>query len=131
MSIKLITLIGGERVMCDFYETRLKQQPSVTVGYIMIEPQLVSMSRSIPSQMVDQSNEPEFRVVFTPWSPFAKFQQFRLNPNVLVNVCDAKEDVVEIYRKEFYTDPSEHDFDQENLDLLYYDDPSIPNEVQQ
>ena len=104
---------------------------SVTVGYIMIEPQLVSMSRSIPSQMVDQSNEPEFRVVFTPWSPFAKFQQFRLNPNVLVNVCDAKEDVAEIYRKEFYTDPSEHDFDQENLDLLYYDDPSIPNEVQQ
>ena len=130
MSIKLLTLLSGERVMCDFYETRVKQSPKLTVGYVMIHPQLVSMSRSIPSQMVDQSNEPEFRVVFTPWNAFAKFQQFKLNPGAIINVCDATEDVENIFREQFLKEDPK-DFDPEHLDILYYDDPDMLNEVQQ
>tara|TARA_B100001094_G_scaffold226239_1_gene220617 strand:- start:1671 stop:2063 length:393 start_codon:yes stop_codon:yes gene_type:complete len=130
MSIKLVTLFDGERIVTDLYETRFKHRPDVVCGYVIRNPQLVSMTRSLPSQMVEQTNEPEFRVVFTPWNPFAKVQQFKLNPNCIISVSDVREDVEKIFREEFYQE-EKHEFDSETLELLYYDDPSMQNEVQQ
>lgn len=128
MSIKLVTLFDGERIVTDLYETRFRQMPDVVAGYVIRNPQLVSMSRSVPSQSVEQTNEPEFRVVFTPWCPFAKHQQFKLNPNCITCITDVKEDIEKIFRDEFKLD--QEDFPPEELELLYYDDPSLQNEVQ-
>ena len=128
MSIKLITLFDGERIVADLYETRLRIKPDIVVGYVIRNPQMVSMTRSIPSQMVEQSNEPEFRITFTPWNPFAKTQQFKLNPNCIICLSDVREDVEKIFKEEF--DTEKDDFDEETLELLYYDDPSLQNEIQ-
>ncbi len=128
MSIKLVTLFDGERIVTDLYEARFRHSPDIVCGYILRNPQLVSMSRSVPSQMVEQTNEPEFRVVFTPWNPFAKTQQFKINPNCIISVSDVRQDVEKIFKEEFDTEKEE--FDEETLELLYYDDPSLQNEVQ-
>ena len=75
MSIKICVLSDGVRVIGDFYE--VTSQFKKVVGYAIIHPQIISMTRTVPSSMVKQTNEPQFNVQFSPWNPFAKNQFFR------------------------------------------------------
>ena len=102
--------------------------PEAVVGYMIFNTNMISMTKSLPSQGLDQTNEPEFRVAFTPWNPFSKSQNFRLNPTVIISIDDVREDIEEIYREQFHVE--EPKIEEEPIEFLYYDDPSLQNEVQ-
>ena len=100
MSIKLVTMFSTERVVGDLYEVRYRHMPEAVIGYLICKPQIISMTKSLPSQGLDQSNEPEYRVAFTPWNPFSKHDIVRLNTSAIINITDAREDIEKIYRDE-------------------------------
>ena len=128
MSIKLVTLMSTERIVGDLYEVRFRHMPEAVAGYMICKPQVISMTKSLPSQGLDQSNEPEFRIAFTPWNPFSKFDTVRLNPNAIINITDVREDIEKIYLDEFHVENPE--ILEDPIEFLYYDDPSLQNEVQ-
>ena len=117
MSIKLIVLNTGERVVANIHEMRNKDR--VTIGYVMVHPQILSMTKAVASAQKFQTNEPEFKVTFTPWNPFSKHQQFRLNIFSIVSLNDVREDVEKIYIDEFHDENWE--FIPEELSIQYTD----------
>ena len=54
MSIKICVLSDGVRVIGDFYE--VTSQFKKVVGYAIIHPQIISMTITVPSSMVKQTN---------------------------------------------------------------------------
>ena len=128
MSIKLVTMLSTERVVGDLYEVRYRHMPEAVIGYLICKPQIISMTKSLPSQGLDKSNEPQYRVAFTPWNPFSKHDIVRLNPSAINNITDAREDIEKIYRDEFHVENPE--ILEDPIEFLYYDDPSLQNEVQ-
>ena len=125
MSIKLIVLNTGERVVAEVHEIRRADRATVTsdpnsgttLGYIMTHPQILTVSRGIPTTTVAQTNEPELKVSFSPWSPFAKHQQFRLNLYSVVSVNDVREDIEKIYLDEFHV--KDYQFVGEEVSIMY------------
>ncbi len=123
MSIKICVLSDGVRVIGDFYE--VTSQFKKVVGYAIIHPQIISMTRTVPSSMVKQTNEPQFNVQFSPWNPFAKNQFFRLNMDRVVSVSDPREDILQIYKEQFYVEKYLDDLiPDEPLERIIYDDSS-------
>ena len=121
MSIKICVLSDGVRVIGDFYE--VTSQFKKVVGYEIINPQIISMTRTVPSSMVKQTNEPQFNVQFSPWNPFAKNQFFRLNMDRVVSVSDVREDILTIYKEQFYVEKYLDDLiPDEPLERIIYDD---------
>lgn len=121
MSIKICVLSDGVRVIGDFYE--VTSQFKKVVGYAIIHPQIISMTRTVPSSMVKQTNEPQFNVQFSPWNPFAKNQFFRLNMDRVVSVSDPREDILTIYKEQFYVENYLDDLiPDEPLERIIYDD---------
>ena len=121
MSIKICVLSDGVRVIGDFYE--VTSQFKKVVGYAIIHPQIISMTRTVPSSMVKQTNEPQFNVQFSPWNPFAKNQFFRLNMDRVVSVSDSREDILRIYKEQFYVENYLDDLiPDEPLERIIYDD---------
>ena len=123
MSIKLCVLSDGVRVIGDFYE--VTNTFKKVVGYAIIHPQIISMTRTVPSTIGKQTNEPQFNVQFSPWNPFAKNQFFKLNMDRVVSVNDPREDIKQIYQEQFYV---ENYLDElipdEPLERIIYDDSS-------
>ena len=123
MSIKLCVLSDGVRVIGDFYE--VTNTFKKVVGYAIIHPQIISMTRTVPSTIGKQTNESQFNVQFSPWNPFAKNQFFKLNMDRVVSVNDPREDIKQIYEEQFYVenylDELIHD---EPLERIIYDDSS-------
>ena len=120
MSIKLIVLNTGERVVAEVHEIRGNPSEdglATTLGYIMIHPQILTVSKGIPTTQKFQTNEPELKVSFSPWSPFAKHQQFRLNLYSVVSINDVREDIEKIYLDEFHV--KDYEFIPEELSLMY------------
>ena len=123
MSIKICVLSDGVRVIGDFYEVASTFKK--VVGYAIVHPQIISMTRTVPSSMVKQTNEPQFNVQFSPWNPFAKNQFFRLNMDRVVSVSDAREDILRIYKEQFYVENYLDDLiPDEPLERIIYDDSS-------
>ena len=123
MSIKICVLSDGVRVIGDFYEVASTFKK--VVGYAIVHPQIISMTRTVPSSMVKQTNEPQFNVQFSPWNPFAKNQFFRLNMDRVVSVSDPREDVLQIYKEQFYVEKYLDDLiPDEPLERIIYDDSS-------
>ena len=121
MSIKICVLSDGVRVIGDFYE--VTSQFKKVVGYAIIHPQIISMTRTVPSSMVKQTNEPQFNVQFSPWNPFAKNQFFRLSMDRVVSVSDVREDILTIYKEQFYVEKYLDDLiPDEPLERIIYDD---------
>ena len=121
MSIKICVLSDGVRVIGDFYE--VTSQFKKVVGYAIIHPQIISMTRTVRSSMVKQTNEPQFNVQFSPWNPFAKNQFFRLNMDRVVSVSDVREDILTIYKEQFYVEKYLDDLiPDEPLERIIYDD---------
>ena len=122
MSIKLIVLNTGERVVAEVHEIRGNTDHSdvpTTLGYLMIHPQILTVSKGIPTTQKFQTNEPELKVSFSPWSPFAKHQQFRLNLYSVVSMNDVREDVEKIYLDEFHV--KDYQFVGEEVSIMYTD----------
>jgi len=123
MSIKLCVLSDGVRVIGDFYE--VTNTFKKVVGYAIIHPQIISMTRTVPSTIGKQTNESQFNVQFSPWNPFAKNQFFKLNMDRVVSVNDPREDIKQIYQEQFYV---ENYLDElipdEPLERIIYDDSS-------
>lgn len=123
MSIKLCVLSDGVRVIGDFYE--VTNTFKKVVGYAIIHPQIISMTRTVPSTIGKQTNESQFNVQFSPWNPFAKNQFFKLNMDRVVSVNDPREDIKQIYEEQFYV---ENYLDElipdEPLERIIYDDSS-------
>ena len=123
MSIKLIVLNTGERVVAEVHEIRGKPNSNetfgMTLGYVMIHPQILTVSKGIPTTQKFQTNEPELKVSFSPWSPFAKHQQFRLNLYSVVSMNDVREDVEKIYLDEFHV--KDYQFVGEEVSIMYTD----------
>ena len=123
MSIKICVLSDGVRVIGDFYE--VSSVFKKVVGYAIIHPQIISMTRTVPSTIGKQTNESQFNVQFSPWNPFAKNQFFKLNMDRVVSVSDPREDIVQIYKEQFYV---ENYLDElipdEPLERIIYDDSS-------
>ena len=123
MSIKICVLSDGVRVIGDFYEVASTFKK--VVGYAIVHPQIISMTRTVPSSMVAQTNEPQFNVQFSPWNPFAKNQFFRLNMDRVVSVSDPREDILQIYKEQFYLEKYLDDLiPDEPLERIIYDDTS-------
>ena len=123
MSIKICVLSDGVRVIGDFYEVASTFKK--VVGYAIVHPQIISMTRTVPSSMVAQTNEPQFNVQFSPWNPFAKNQFFRLNMDRVVSVSDPREDILQIYKEQFYVEKYLDDLiPDEPLEIIIYDDSS-------
>lgn len=123
MSIKICVLSDGVRVIGDFYEVASTFKK--VVGYAIVHPQIISMTRTVPSSMVAQTNEPQFNVQFSPWNPFAKNQFFRLNMDRVVSVSDPREDILQIYKEQFYVENYLDDLiPDEPLERIIYDDSS-------
>ena len=123
MSIKICVLSDGVRVIGDFYEVASTFKK--VVGYAIVHPQIISMTRTVPSSMVAQTNEPQFNVQFSPWNPFAKNQFFRLNMDRVVSVSDPREDILQIYKEQFYVEKYLEDLiPDEPLERIIYDDSS-------
>ena len=123
MSIKICVLSDGVRVIGDFYEVASTFKK--VVGYANVHPQIISMTRTVPSSMVAQTNEPQFNVQFSPWNPFAKNQFFRLNMDRVVSVSDPREDILQIYKEQFYVEKYLDDLiPDEPLERIIYDDSS-------
>ena len=123
MSIKICVLSDGVRVIGDFYEVASTFKK--VVGYAIVHPQIISMTRTVPSSMVKQTNEPQFNVQFSPWNPFAKNQFFRLNMDRVVSVSDPREDILRIYKEQFYVENYLDDLiPDEPLERIIYDDSS-------
>jgi len=123
MSIKICVLSDGVRVIGDFYEVASTFKK--VVGYAIVHPQIISMTRTVPSSMVAQTNEPQFNVQFSPWNPFAKNQFFRLNMDRVVSVSDPREDILQIYKEQFYVEKYLDDLiPDEPLERIIYDDSS-------
>ena len=121
MSIKICVLSDGVRVIGDFYEVASTFKK--VVGYAIVHPQIISMTRTVPSSMVKQTNEPQFNVQFSPWNPFAKNQFFRLNMDRVVSVSDPREDILQIYKEQFYVEKYLDDLiPDEPLERIIYDD---------
>ena len=118
MSIKICVLSDGVRVIGDFYEVASTFKK--VVGYAIVHPQIISMTRTVPSSMVAQTNEPQFNVQFSPWNPFAKNQFFRLNMDRVVSVSDPREDILQIYKEQFYVEKYLDDL----IPCLLYTSPS-------
>ena len=122
MSIKLIVLNTGERVVAEVHEIRGNTDHTnvpTTLGYIMVHPQIVTVSRGIPTTQKFQTNEPELKVSFSPWNPFAKHQQFRLNLYSVVSINDVREDIEKIYLDEFHVE--NYQFVGEEVSIMYTD----------
>ena len=123
MSIKICVLSDGVRVIGDFYE--VSSVFKKVVGYAIIHPQIISMTRTVPSTIGKQTNESQFNVQFSPWNPFAKNQFFKLNMDRVVSVNDPREDIKQIYEEQFYV---ENYLDElipdEPLERIIYDDSS-------
>ena len=123
MSIKICVLSDGVRVIGDFYE--VSSVFKKVVGYAIIHPQIISMTRTVPSTIGKQTNESQFNVQFSPWNPFAKNQFFKLNMDRVVSVNDPREDIEQIYQEQFYV---ENYLDElipdEPLERIIYDDSS-------
>lgn len=116
-------LSDGVRVIGDFYEVASTFKK--VVGYAIVHPQIISMTRTVPSSMVTQTNEPQFNVQFSPWNPFAKNQFFRLNMDRVVSVSDPREDILQIYKEQFYVEKYLDDLiPDEPLERIIYDDSS-------
>ena len=128
MSIKLLTLHSTERIVGDLFEVRWTHMPEAVVGYLIRNPQIIAMTKSMPSQALDQTNEQEFRIAFTPWNPFSKYDTVRLNPQSIISVSTVREDIEKIYMEQFQKESPE--IQEDPIEVLYYDDPSIQNEVQ-
>ena len=77
------------------------------------------MTKAVASTQKFQTNEPEFKVTFTPWNPFSKHQQFRLNIFSIVSLNDVREDIEKIYTDEFHDEDWE--FIPEELSIQYTD----------
>lgn len=129
MSIKICVLSDGVRVIGDFYEITSTSIGFDTnryknvIGYAIVHPQIISMTRSVPSNMVRQTNEPQFNVQFSPWNPFAKNQFFKLNMDRVVSVSDPREDIEQIYKEQFYVENYIKEFTpDEPLERIIYDD---------
>ena len=123
MSIIICVLSDGVRVIGDFYEVASTFKK--VVGYAIVHPQIISMTRTVPSSMVAQTNEPQFNVQFSPWNPFAKNQFFRLNMDRVVSVSDPREDILQIYKEQFYVEKYLDDLiPDEPLERIIYDDSS-------
>ena len=123
MSIKICVLSDGVRVIGDFYEVASTFKKVVV--YAIGHPQIISMTRTVPSSMVAQTNEPQFNVQFSPWNPFAKNQFFRLNMDRVVSVSDPREDILHIYKEQFYVEKYLDDLiPDEPLERIIYDDSS-------
>ena len=123
MSIKICVLSDGVRVIGDFYEVASTFKK--VVGYAIVHPQIISMTRTVPSSMVTQTNESQFNVQFSPWNPFAKNQFFRLNMDRVVSVSDPREDILQIYKEQFYVEKYLDDLiPDEPLERIIYDDSS-------
>ena len=123
MSIKICVLSDGVRVIGDFYEVASTFKK--VVGYAIVHPQIISMTRTVPSTIGKQTNESQFNVQFSPWNPFAKNQFFKLNMDRVVSVNDPREDIKQIYEEQFYV---ENYLDElipdEPLERIIYDDSS-------
>tara|TARA_B100000131_G_C17685114_1_gene438153 strand:+ start:52 stop:450 length:399 start_codon:yes stop_codon:yes gene_type:complete len=125
MSIKLIVLNTGERIVAEVHEIRNAHDQAVThdpnsgrtLGYIMSHPQIITVSRGIPTTQKFQTNEPELKCTFSPWNPFAKHQQFRLNLYSLVSMNDVREDIEKIYLEEFHV--KDYQYVDESLSIMY------------
>lgn len=123
MSIKICVLSDGVRVIGDFYE--VSSVFKKVVGYAIIHPQIISMTRTVPSTIGKQTNESQFNVQFSPWNPFAKNQFFKLNMDRVVSVNDPREDIEQIYKEQFYVENYLDELIQdEPLERIIYDDSS-------
>tara|TARA_E500000331_G_scaffold342590_1_gene376391 strand:+ start:2775 stop:3152 length:378 start_codon:yes stop_codon:yes gene_type:complete len=118
MSIKLVVLNTGERVVAEVHEIRGNHDGgTTTLGYIMIHPQILTVSKGIPTTQKFQTNEPELKVSFSPWNPFAKHQQFRLNLYSVVSMNDVRDDIEKIYLDEFHV--KDYKFIGEEVSIMY------------
>lgn len=123
MSIKIVHLTSGERFICDLYECRARpdENSEHVVGYAIIHPQIFNMQQVVASNTMTSGNEPEFKVVFTPWNPLAKRQHFKINAFAIITISDAREDIEEIFRKEYQV-LTNYEFLEEPIEILHYDD---------
>ncbi len=106
--------------MADIHEMRratIDPKEPATIGYVMVHPQIVTVSRGIPTTQKFQTNEPELKVSFSPWNPFARHQQFRLNLYSVVSINDVREDVEKIYLDEFHV--KDYEMVAEELSIMY------------
>lgn len=121
MSIKICVLSDGERIIGDFYEVRdTFRKP---LGYAVVNPQLISMSKVVPSAITtSQSHEPSLTVTFAPWNPFCETQFFKLNMNSVTSINTPRSDIEKIYREQFYVeDFLENKVVDEPLEIITYD----------
>lgn len=121
MSIKICVLSDGERIIGDFYEVRDTFRK--TLGYAVVNPQLISMSKVVPSAITtSQSHEPSLTVTFAPWNPFCETQFFKLNMNSVTSINTPRSDIEKIYREQFYVeDFLENKVVDEPLEIITYD----------
>lgn len=121
MSIKVCVLADSERVICDFYEVRDSFRK--TIGYAMINPQIIGMTKVIPTTRTNSPNpEPSFSVTMTSWNPFAKTQFFKVNLQDVLCINDPTDDIAKIYKEQYYLeDFLDNHITDETLEIINYD----------
>lgn len=96
MTVKVLTLITGEQLICSLSEVIDNDKP---ICLLMQNPYVIKL---IPSVDVNEEGQPTaFTVNYTKWMPCSADNQFRIGYNSVVCVGDPDPQIADTYMSKF------------------------------
>ena len=94
MSVSILVLVTGERVIAELQEVRENNDPDgKPICLVMIRPYILSVEKTI-----GEPTNQEVQVRFTKWLPYSADTQFRVACSTLLTIGNPDEGLVEAYK---------------------------------
>lgn len=94
MSVSILVLVTGERVIAELQEVRENNDPDgKPICLVMIRPYILSVEKTI-----GEPTNQEVQVRFTKWLPYSADTQFRVAFSTLLTIGTPDEGLVEAYK---------------------------------
>jgi hypothetical protein len=97
MSVQLVLLKSGEEIVCDFREI-IDRETQELMEFVMIKPVRVTVVQQ--GVLTEGANEsPDSVLSFVPWLATSKSEEYFVNKDWVVTICDPQDNIKESYIK--------------------------------
>ena len=93
-NVRVINLITGEHVICNFGQIREEVDGEQKfVAYQLLYP----LSLSISEGPADDNGQETFNVTYRRWNPYTPYEDHRINPTSVISAMPPAEDILKNY----------------------------------
>ena len=89
-NVRVIQMITGEHVICNF--TQVREEDKFT-AYQCLYPLILNLTTGEP----DENGNESYQVGYRRWNPYSPYEDHRINPSTVVSALPPAEDILRNY----------------------------------